>query len=93
MKEKHMAGSSKIWALRMPGGPTRVVRASREISLSVAKKKYADSFSYKTAACMLKPDLDWPLQKPLDQTELNTNFSQFMEINSRTGNPRNLVEV
>lgn len=88
-----MAGSSKIWALRMPGGPTRVVRASREITMEFAKKKYAESFSYKQAECMLKPDKEWPLQKSIDETEFSRDFSQFAEINSRTGNPRNLVEV
>lgn len=88
-----MAGSSKIWALRMPGGPTRVVRSIRELSLERAKKEYAASFAHKQAECMLKPDKDWPLQKALDETELKKDYSQFMEINSRTGNPRNLVEV
>tara|TARA_R110000868_G_scaffold253061_1_gene509779 strand:+ start:218 stop:499 length:282 start_codon:yes stop_codon:yes gene_type:complete len=93
MKETIMAGASKIWALRMPGGPTRVVQASREISLEVAKKKYAASFAFKQAECMLKPDKDWPLQKAIDETEFNRDFSQFAEINSRTGNYKNLVEV
>lgn len=88
-----MSGSSKLWALRMPGGPTRVVKASKEISLASAKKKYTESFSFKQAACLLKMDMDWPLQKPIDENELRANFSQFGEINTRTGKPRNLVEV
>jgi hypothetical protein len=88
-----MAGEGLIWALRMPGGPTRVVRSKKPISEDRAKQVYSKSFNFKSAQCLLDKEAIWPLCKSIDETEFAKSYSQFAELNSRTGRPRGLVEV
>ena len=87
------SGDGKIWAIRMPGGPTRIVRSSKPISEERAKKAYTESFEFIQAACLLDEEAVWPLCKVIDETVLRKDYSQFLEINTRTGKPRGLVEV
>ena len=88
-----MAGAGQMWALRMPGGPTRVVKSAKPISEDRAKKAYADSFSFKSAECLNDKEAVWPLCKVIDETEFRKSYSQFAELNSRTHLPRGVVEV
>lgn len=88
-----MAGSGQMWALRMPGGPTRVVQSSKPISEGKAKEAYTKSFKFRSAECLNDKEAVWPLCKPIDETEFRKNYSQFAELNSRTHKPRGLVEV
>ena len=88
-----MAGEGKLWALRMPGGPTRVVRSAKPISEDRAKNAYTESFAFREAECLRDKEAVWPLCKVIDEVEFNKSYKQFQEINSRTGKPRGLVEV
>lgn len=88
-----MTGQAKIWALRMPGGPTRVVRSAKPISEDRAKEAYTKSFKFRQAECLLDKEAVWPLCKAIDETVLGKEYKQFQEVNSRTGKPRGLVEV
>jgi hypothetical protein len=82
--------ASKIWALRMPGGPTKVIRSERLIDEDQAKKIYMGSFKF--VSTENKRDTIWPLIKPLDETSV-LEYAKFTELSNVTGRPRALVEV
>jgi hypothetical protein len=85
--------SSKIWAIRMPGGPTKILRSTtRLIREDDAKKIYKDSFRHKSTEVDSDPDTVWPLLEPLTETEL-TKYQTFIENSEITGKPRALIEV
>jgi len=92
-KEIIVAGTGQMWALRMPGGPTRVIKSAKPISEDRAKKAYAESFAFKSAECLNDKEAVWPLCKVIDETEFRKNYSQFGEYNTRTHQPRGVVEV
>lgn len=85
-------GKSKLWAIRMPGGPTRVISSKTEIDEEYAKEIYMESFKYRSTEVKNDPDLVWPLIKPLDETSVR-EYAKFMEVSSVTGKYRGLVEV
>lgn len=87
------AGKSKIWALRMPGGMSKIVRSKKELTESDAKKAYAKSFAYKTAKCLIDKELKWPLCRAMDDAELSRDYPNFLHASEVTGVNRRLVEV
>lgn len=88
-----MAGKGKIWALRMPGGPTRVVKSDTDISEDDAKDVYKESFAFRRALCLDDAEAVWPLCKVIDEIEMQRDFGRFLQRSSKTGNLRGLVEV
>lgn len=88
-----MSVPSKIWALRMPGGPTKIVRSSKPISESVAKDRYLSSFKFRSSEIHSDPDIVWPLVRAIDEQQMHSEYSAFVEKSSKTGAPRALVEV
>ncbi|GEM_PF-1751089 len=90
-----MAASGKMWAFRMPGGPTRVVKSQVDLSEPKAKEIYAGSFSHNAALCLRGPDKDkdWPLCKLIDDTEFQKDFSQLANVSDLTGLMRGVIEV
>lgn len=85
--------SSKIWAMRMPGGPSRIVKSERELTEEQAKKAYEGSFAKKHAKCLLDKEAVWPLCKPITQEEMTAKYSALLQPSLRTGLAKNLVEV
>ena len=85
--------ASKIWALRMPGGPTKVVKSAKPISEGVAKDRYLASFRFRQSEVNSDPDLAWPLVRAIDEQQMNGEYGRFIEKSSVTGGPRALVEV
>jgi len=90
-----MAASGKMWAFRMPGGPTRVVKSQVDLSEPKAKEIYASSFGHIGALCLKGPekDKDWPLCKLIDDAEFQKDFSQLANISDMTGLTRGIIEV
>lgn len=88
-----MAGEGQIWALRMPGGPTRIVRSKKPIGELKAKDVYAKSFKFRSSECLNDKEAIWPLCKVIDETEFLKSYSQFQELSERTHKPRGVVEV
>lgn len=82
--------ASKIWALRMPGGPTKILRSGRLIDEERAKDIYMKSFHY--VSTEVKRGTEWPLVKPLDEVTVQ-EYAKFMELSNVTGLPRAVVEV
>lgn len=82
--------SSKIWALRMPGGPTKVIRSQKLISEDQAKKIYLKSFHYVRTETV--NETVWPLLKTLDESTVR-EYDSFTQLSKVTGRPRALVEV
>lgn len=87
------AGKGKIWAMRMPGGPTRVIKCDMDISENDAKDVYTESFAFKSAECLNDLEAVWPLCKVIDEIEMNRDYSQFLQVSEQTGLPRGFVEV
>ena len=88
-----MAASGNLWALRMPGGPTRVIRSAVELSEMKAKAIYAGSIRHKAALVLRDKEAIWPLQKVIDDTEFSKDYSQFALLSNLTGLPRGVIEV
>jgi hypothetical protein len=86
--------SSRIWAVRMPGGPTKIVRSlNGELTEEDAKEHYRESFTYRSTEADNDPDATWPLLKPIDEAEMTSTYGHFLEESAITGKPRALVEV
>lgn len=85
--------SSKIWAIRMPGGPSRIVKSEVMLTEQAAKDAYEQSFAKKHAKCLLDKEAVWPLCKPITEEEMNAKYSALLQPTLRTGHPKNLVEV
>jgi len=92
-ESKKMAGQSKIWALRMPGGMTKIIRSDIMLTESDAKDVYKDSFAYKSARCLNDVEAVWPLCKPIDESEMYKSYAQFTIESPVTGKQKYLVEV
>jgi hypothetical protein len=88
-----VAGKSKIWAMRMPGGMTKIIKSNSEITESDAKDIYKDSFKYKSARCLNDLEAVWPLCKPIDESEMHKDFAQFVIESPVSGTHRHLVEI
>ena len=88
-----MAGSAKMWAIRMPGGPTKIVKSAKPLSEDAAKKVYEQSFAKKHAKCLVDKEIPWPLLKPIDEADLAKDFSQFTHGSEYTGKNPRIVEV
>ena len=85
--------SSKIWVMRMPGGPSRIVKADTLLTEDAAKEAYAKSFAKKHAKCLLDKEAVWPLCKAITEQEMTAKYSSLLQPSLRTGLPKNLVEV
>jgi hypothetical protein len=87
------AGISKIWALRMPGGMTKIIKSDSPLSETDAKDLYKDSFKYRSARCLLDKEAIWPLCRPIDEAEMHRDFTLFLQESPVTGKHKYLVEV
>lgn len=85
--------SSKIWVMRMPGGPSRIVKSDALLTEDAAKEAYANSFAKKHAKCLLDKEAVWPLCRAITQEEMTAKYSSLLQPSLRTGLPKNLVEV
>lgn len=89
-----MAGKSNLWAIRCPGGPTRVVvNRAKAIDEDTAKKEYRNSFRVRNAEWESDPDTVWPLVKPITQEEFDRDYKNFQHESVVTGMPRGVVEI
>lgn len=87
------AGVSKIWALRMPGGMTKIIKSDTTITEMEAKETYKISFKYKSARCLNDVEAVWPLCKAIDESEMYRDYSQFLLESPVSGTHRHLVEI
>lgn len=87
------AGMSKIWALRMPGGMTKIIRSDKMISETDAKDIYTESFKYRSARCLLDREAVWPVCRPMDEAEMNRDYSALLLESPVTGKHKHLVEI
>ncbi len=85
--------NSKIWAIRMPGGPTRIVKSDALLSEQAAKDAYVGSFAHKRAKCLEDKEAAWPLCQPITEEEISAKYSALVQPSLRTGLTKNLVEV
>lgn len=82
--------ASKLWALRMPGGPTKVIRSRFEISEDRAKEAYLKSVRFVRTETVRSTV--WPLVKVLDEESVK-EYDAFTQLSNVSGKPRALVEV
>lgn len=83
-----------IWAVRMPGGRTKIIKSNVMLDEREVKEIYANQNGHKAAKCLVTDrDAAWPLCKVIDEVEMHRSYSQFLQTSERTGNPRGLIEV
>lgn len=87
-----MAGASKMWAIRCPGGPSKIVKADRPISESTAKEAYLESFSFRRTKANEDLETPWPLCKPVDETEVAKDYADLQLESQVTGKTPRIVE-
>jgi hypothetical protein len=92
--EDNMAGKSWIWAIRMPGGPTKIVMSDVGITEAKAKAEYRASLP-KTVASTSDRDksIEWPLVEAIDEQTLTNKYSNFLHPHSSTGRSQFVVDL
>jgi len=88
-----MAGESKMWAIRCPGGPSKIVKSDKAISESTAKDAYLGSFAKKRTKALEDLETPWPLCKPVDETEIAKDYANLELESQVTGKTPRIVEV
>ena len=86
-------GMSKLWLIRMPGGPLKAVKSAKQpLSAQMAKAVYRKSFEFISTEADIDPELVWPELRPIDQMTLEQRYPFLLEISEVTKKPRGLVE-
>lgn len=83
----------RIWAVRMPGGPTKIVMAKEPLTESQVKKVYRSNTTCRAAAIDQDPDLKWPLLEAITRQTLQKDFSWCLQDHPQTGKSLYLIEV
>lgn len=89
-----MSASGTLWALRMPGGPTKIVRSAKPITEAKARKAYRESLP-KSIVSVADRDksVEWPLCEMIDENELQNKYKNFLHPHSMTGRSQWVVEL
>jgi hypothetical protein len=89
-----MSANGTLWAVRMPGGPTKIVRSAKPISEARAKKAYRESLP-KSVASVADRDksIEWPLCELIDDQTLQNKYQNFLSPHSVTGRSQWVVEL
>ena len=85
--------SSTMWAVRCPGGPTKVVKSKKPISENAVKELYLESFAKIRTEVDKDKELKWPILKPIDETEFQKDFAQVCAPSPNSGREWRIVEV
>lgn len=86
-------GQSRLWLVRMPGGPLRAVKSVKQnLSSEQAKAAYKKSITFISTEADIDPELKWPELRPIDQMTLEQRYPFLLEISDVTKKPRGLVE-
>lgn len=81
------------WVVRMPGGPTRIVRVDAGTSESLVRDVYRQSVRCRRAASDSDVDAVWPLCQTVSEDEIRKNYQWLLDTSTVTGAARGLVEV
>ena len=88
-----LSSKSKIWLIRMPGGPLKVVKSVKQsLTVEQAKAVYRKSVNCLASECDVNRELEWPELKPIDEVTLVQRYPFLIEISEVTKKPRALVE-
>ena len=85
--------SSTMWAVRCPGGPTKIVKSERPISENAVKQTYLESFSKIRTEAEKDKELKWPVLKPIDEAEFQKDWAQICAPSPNSGRQWRIVEV
>lgn len=83
---------SKLWVIRGPGMPSKIVRSDKPLTEAKVKEFYLASFKFRTSELVRDPDYPYPLCKPVDDAEIQKNYSWMMRESLRK-NHRALIEI
>jgi hypothetical protein len=84
---------SKIWLVRMPGGPLKAVKSVKQpLTAEQVKVVYRRSVNCLASECDVDRELVWPELKPIDEMTLSQRYPFLIEISEVTKKPRALVE-
>lgn len=82
----------EIWAVRCPGGPTKILKSSSPLTEEKVKKLYLKSFSHRQRDDS-DPDAPWPLLQRITENDIRQSYQWCIEESALTGCPRALIEV
>jgi len=84
----------KIWAVRVTGGPTKIVIADNPLTWSQVEKLYLKSFGYQSIKALDSGDDDaWPIKEVLTEEELQRKYSALLVEHPTLGYPLALIRV
>jgi hypothetical protein len=83
----------KIWAVRMPGGQTKVVRSTKPLTAIEVKKIYRKNVKVTSTLVDKNPDMKWPLLEAISEQTLQEKYSWCLQQHSVTGTYLSLIEV
>ena len=89
-----MSGKSTLWAIRMPGGPTKIVMSDVAIGEAKARLEYRASLP-KTVTSTADRDrsVEWPLVEAIDEQTLTNKYANFLHPHSSTGRSQFVVDL
>lgn len=82
----------EIWAVRCPGGPTKIVKSSTVLTEKKVQDLYLKSFRHRQRDDS-DPDTPWPLLQRITENDIRQNYQWCVEESAVTGRPRALIEV
>ena len=82
----------EIWAVRCPGGPTKIVKSAALLTEKKVQDLYLKSFSHRQRDDS-DPDTPWPLLQRITENDIRQNYQWCVEESAVTGLPRALIEV
>lgn len=84
----------KIWAVRVMGGPTKIVIADSPLTWNQVEKLYLNSFGYQSIKALDSGDDDaWPIKEVLTEEELQRKYAALLVEHPTLGYPLALIRV
>lgn len=84
----------KIWAVRVMGGPTKIVVADSPLTWQKVERLYLKSFAYQSIKALDSGDDDaWPIKEVLSEEELQKKYSDLLVEHPTLGYPLALIRV
>lgn len=84
----------KIWAVRVTGGPTKIVIADAPLTWNQVEKLYLKSFGHQSIKALDSGDDDaWPIKEVLTEEELQRKYSALLVEHPTLNYPLALIRV
>jgi hypothetical protein len=83
----------KIWAVRMTGGQTKIVKSNKPLTAVEVKRIYRKNVKVTSTLVDKDPDMPWPLLQAISEQTMQEKYSWCLQQHSMTGTFLSLIEV